>query len=343
MAATFQLGIFFTVLSMTMMMDSAHARPCDIYAKYGTPCVAAHSTVRALFAQYQGPLYTVQRSSDNATRDIDVLAPGGIANAAAQDAFCSNGAICTVIRIYDQSSYKNHLGLAPPGGAAHHPDKGVDASRAPIRVGRDGTFKAYAAFFEGGMGYRIENTTGVARGDEPETLYMVTDGQHYNGGCCFDYGNAESNAKDTGAGSMEAVYFGNSSDWGKGGGAGPWIMADLENGLWAGDQKVNPGNLPIMAEFITAMVIGRSGNSFALKGGDATKGNLTVLYDGARPPGYSPMRKQGSIILGIGGDNSDWAVGTFYEGCITKGASTSEADDAVQADIVAAGYGRVKI
>ena len=26
------------------------------------------------------------------------------------------------------------------------------------------------------------------------------------------------------------------------------------------------------------------------------------------------MKKQGAIILGIGGDNTDGAVGTFYEG-----------------------------
>jgi hypothetical protein len=33
---------------------------------------------------------------------------------------------------------------------------------------------------------RNDNTTGVAKGDEPETLYMVASGQHYNAGCCFD-------------------------------------------------------------------------------------------------------------------------------------------------------------
>jgi hypothetical protein len=51
------------------------------------------------------------------------------------------------------------------------------------------------------------------------------------------------------------------------------------------------------------------------------------------------MKKQGAIILGIGGDNSDGAIGTFYEGVMTHGYASKEADDAVQADIVAAGYG----
>ena len=37
--------------------------PCDIYAAGGTPCVAAYSTVRALYVSYDGPLYQVQRAS----------------------------------------------------------------------------------------------------------------------------------------------------------------------------------------------------------------------------------------------------------------------------------------
>jgi hypothetical protein len=49
-----------------------------------------------------------------------------------------------------------------------------------------------------------------------------------------------------------------------------------------------------------------------LKGGDAESGLLKTMFDGPRPPHYSPMVKQGAIVLGIGGDNSDFGVGTFY-------------------------------
>jgi hypothetical protein len=42
--------------------------------------------------------------------------------------------------------------------------------------------------------------------------------------------------------------------------------------------------------------------------------------------------------LGIGGDNSDWAIGTFYEGVMTQGFSSDATDDAIQANIAAAGY-----
>ena len=87
------------------------------------------------------------------------------------------------------------------------------------------------------------------------------------------------------------------------------------------------------------MVKGKQGN-FAIKGGNSQSGSLKTMYDGARPAnGYNPMKKQGAIILGIGGDNSNNAQGNFFEGCITAGASSIATDDAIQANIVAAGYG----
>ena len=51
------------------------------------------------------------------------------------------------------------------------------------------------------------------------------------------------------------------------------------------------------------------------------------------------MKKQGAIILGIGGDNSNGAQGNFFEGVMTSGNAPDASDDAVQANIVAAGYG----
>jgi hypothetical protein len=82
-------------------------------------------------------------------------------------------------------------------------------------------------------------------------------------------------------------------------------------------------------------------NEFAIKGGNAQKGNITTMYSGARPTkaGYNPMTKQGAIILGIGGDNSNSAIGTFFEGAMTTGYPPDTTENAIQANIVAAGYG----
>ena len=78
-----------------------------------------------------------------------------------------------------------------------------------------------------------------------------------------------------------------------------------------------------------------------MSAGDAASGMLKTLWDGPRPPhGYQPMKKQGSIILGIGGDNSDSAHGVFFEGVMTTGISSNATDAKVQANIVAAGYGK---
>ncbi len=87
--------------------------PCDIYAAGGTPCAAAHSTTRALYASYNGPLYQVMRQSDGRTLDIGVVQPsaadgGGYADAAAQDAFCAN-MYCWITTLYDQSGHGNNL------------------------------------------------------------------------------------------------------------------------------------------------------------------------------------------------------------------------------------------
>ena len=318
--------------------QAATSLPCDIYAAGGTPCVAAHSTTRALYGSYNGALYQVRRSSDNTTQDIGVLSAGGYANAATQDSFCS-GTTCVITIIYDQSGRGNHLTQAPGGGAAGGPDNLANATAAPITV--DG-HKAYGVYVAAGTGYRNNHTNGIATGDAAEGMYAIFDGTHYNGGCCFDYGNAETSSNDTGNGHMEAIYFGNIKVWGYGTGNGPWVMADLENGLFSG---VNAGLQRQRPDASTTGSSPRSSraspNQWAIRGGNAQSGGLSTFYSGARPnvSGYNPMHKEGAIILGIGGDNSKGSAGTFYEGVMTSGYPSDATENSVQANIVAAGYG----
>ena len=313
---------------------AASQGPCDIYASAGTPCVAAHSTTRALYAAYNGSLYQVRRSSDNSTLNIGVVSAGGVANAAAQDSFCS-GTTCVITEIYDQSGHGNNLTDAPGGGAAGGPDALANATSAPAMV--DGA-KVYGVYIAAGDGYRDDSTSGIATGDAAEGEYAIFDGTHTNNGCCFDYGNAETNNDDNGAGHMEAIYFGTETAWGRGSGNGPWIMADMENGLFSGQGAgLNSADPTTNYRFTTAMIEGES-NQWAILGGNAQSGSLATDYSGVRPSGYNPMHKEGAIILGIGGDNSKGSAGTFYEGVMTSGYPSSSTEASVQANIVAAGY-----
>ncbi|KAF6817050.1 alpha-L-arabinofuranosidase B domain protein [Colletotrichum plurivorum] len=316
------------------------AGPCDIYSSGGTPCVAAHSTTRALYDGYSGSLYQVKRGSDGATTNISPLSAGGVSNAAAQDRFCA-GTTCLITVIYDQSGRGNHLTQAPPGGFRGPEANGYDnlasAIGAPVTLNGQ---RAYGVFISPGTGYRNNAVTGTAIGDQAEGMYAVLDGTHYNGGCCFDYGNAETSSRDTGNGHMEAIYFGDNSVWGTGAGSGPWIMADLENGLFSGISLTsNAGDPSVSHRFLTAIVKGEP-NLWAIRGGNAASGSLSTFYSGIRPnkAGYNPMSKEGAVILGIGGDNSVGAQGTFYEGVMTSGYPSESTENAVQTNIVAAGY-----
>ncbi|MFL5308505.1 MAG: arabinofuranosidase catalytic domain-containing protein [Polyangia bacterium] len=315
--------------------------PCDIYQAGGTPCVAAHSTVRALYGAYSGPLYQLRRASDKTTKDVPVASAGGFVDIAVQTSFCS-GTTCTISIIYDQSPNHNDLAKSPPG-ETWLPNGGneANASDGMISVGGHTAHGIYVNNPSQNVGYRNNATKGVAKGDQAEAMYAVFDAKRFSTICCFDYGNVETDGKDDGNATMEAIYWGASTQWSRGGGNGPWVAADLENGMFEGDSTSAPSNTSVTGmSYVTAMLKGPSGNAFGLKAGNAQSGMLETKWNGKRPPGYSPMKKQGAIVLGTGGDGSNYGQGTFYEGAITTGNPADSVDDAIQANIVAAGYGK---
>src|SRR5512142_2178578 len=319
----------------------AQTGPCDLYAAGGTPCIAAHSTVRALYGAYSGNLYRVRRSSDNATKDIPVLAAGGYANSAVQDSFCAN-TTCVVTIVFDQSGRGNHLEYQGAGSSVGGADDPAVATREPLNVAGH---KVYSLFIQPGNSYwRNGSSTGVPTGAAPEGMYMVTSGTHVNNGCCFDYGNSETTRKADAAGAMDAINFSTQCWFGGCSGSGPWVQADLEWGLYSGgSQSWNPNQRAFTSTYVTAMLKNNGTSSLAMKGANAQSGGLTTVYSGSLPPGYSPMKKQGAIILGSGGDccatGRNLSAGTFYEGAMVAGFPSDATESAVQANIVAAGYG----
>ncbi|MEV4313674.1 arabinofuranosidase catalytic domain-containing protein [Actinocrispum sp. NPDC049592] len=331
--------------AMTFARPAAAAGtgPCDIYASGGTPCVAAHSTVRALYGSYNGNLYQVRRSSDNSSKDIAVLAPGGTANAATQDSFCA-GTSCVITVVYDQSGHGNDLwyqgSSVVPGSSQSSPAR---AGTESLTVGGS---KAYSLYINPGNSYwRDGHLTGVPTGTAPEGMYMVTSGTHVNGGCCFDYGNSETTRKADAAGAMDSINFSTQCWFGGCSGTGPWVQADLEWGLYpGGSQSWNPNQRALPNKYVTAMLKNNGTSRFAIKGSNAQAGSLATMWDGSLPPGYNPMKKQGAIVLGSGGDcckpggGANLSAGTFYEGAMVAGYPSDATENAVQANIVAAGY-----
>ncbi len=318
--------------------------PCDIYQAAGNPCVAAHSTTRALFGAYNGKLYQV-RNSGGMTKDILTLAPGGIADGVSQDEFCS-GTTCVITAVYDQSGNGNDLwyqgSTQVPGSPQSSPAKATTES---LNVGGH---KVYSLYINPGNSYWVDaSTSGIATGNEPEGMYMVTSGKHYNSGCCFDYGNSETDRNADGAGTMDALNLSSITAWGTGAGSGPWVLADLEYGLFSqGSSGKNQNDPSQTSTYVTAVLKNNGTTEYSLRGGDAAAGALSTYYKGGLPGGWSPMKKQGAIVLGSGGDcckpsgGANLSDGTFYEGCIVTGYPSDATEDKVQANVVAAGYGK---
>ena len=253
---------------LILVASAVDEGPCDVLAAAGNPCVAAHSTVRALYAKYAGPLYRVIRAN-NESANVSVLKPGGFADVWEHEKFCAGGD-CVIANVFDQSPQGNHLYQRISDGVVH---KMVNASKH--KIGVSGGVEVYGMWFDPGHGYHTDFTTGIAKGNAPESIYAVMSGTHVNDDCCFDYGNSENTTAqpvatgDYACGAMEAIYLGNAHWMGNSGfgDTGPWLGADLEAGMYYGGgnaTKLNPDNKPLPMEFVSLHLKGRT-DGFALK------------------------------------------------------------------------------
>jgi non-reducing end alpha-L-arabinofuranosidase len=331
----------------TTKAAAAAAGPCDVYASGNTPCEAAYSTTRAMFGSYDGPLYQIQRASDNSTLNIGLVSAGGVAASTPQVSFCS-GTTCTITLLYDQTPNKNNLAISPGkscagcsnglgGPGPNGSDIGANAMALPVTVGGQ---PAYGVLVNTvGTGYRNNAVKNVPTGSQPEGEYMLTSSNLTSGSCCFDFGSAETNDSDDGNATMNAIYYGTACWTGGCSGTGPWVGGDLENGMYFSAAGPNPTNIPSeTGSFVTAWEKNNGTTNFTLKYGSGQSGGLTQSYSGALPNGYNPMKVQPSIELGTGGDNSDLGKGEFFEGAVTAGFPSDATENAVQANITAAGY-----
>ena len=297
--------------------------PCDIYAAGNSACVAAHSTIRALLGSYSGSLYQVKRASDGTTKDIAVLAPGGYANSSTQDTFCT-GTTCTITKVYDQSGHGNFLEAeTPDSGVKGH--TGMTAANATQESLTAGGHKVYSLYMKGSQAYwRDGSKTGMPVG-------AAAQGSTWSRAASTSMVAAASTtatAKRTVPTFQVRPWMPSISATGRHGapatGAGPWVMADLEDGVFSGASATKNNNLLSNAStYVTAMEKNNGTTEMQLKASDAPTGTLATYYKGALPPGKNPMKKQGAIVLGSGGDcclnNNNASLGTFYEGPSWRG------------------------
>ncbi len=363
------LAFFLSFSIFFCSVRSAHAAypagPCDILLSKSTPCVAAYSTVRVLLSTYTGPLYQVTYADDTSTPPTMNILPlsDGYANAASQDSFCA-GHVCFISILYDQSSDSsgpnhNDLSRAPGGDATNNHSVKFDnlafANALPLQAGKH---KVYGVYISGaaeessqytpGVGYRLDSTHDVATGSNPQGIYMVSSTAHLDGlpkgivsnlaSCCFDFGNAETDNTDTGTsdnGAMDALNLrapGTLSSPGT-----PKIALDLENGLF-GDYPITADpSINELPPFVTAMSsFPGSSSAYTLWQGSAQDGTLQSALI-SLPQNYT-IDQQGAIVLGIGGDNSDQGIGSFFEGAMTATAIAPATADLIQANIVNVSY-----
>jgi hypothetical protein len=286
------------------------------------------------------------------TQDIPVLSPGGFADSAKQVAFCA-GTSCTITRVYDQSGNGNFLEAQTPDSTVGG-FQGQTAANAAAESLTVGGHQVFSLFTRPRQAYwRNGSASGMPLGAEPQGIYMVTSGEHFNSGCCYNYGNSQLSRTYEGGPQMDAVYFGNCTSFDSGGdGDGPWVMADMEDGMLSGGpsnggdpngKKRNPNLKSLPFPYVTAMEKNDGTMNFALKGANATALPLNTFYQGLLPPSKRPMQKEGAIVLGSGGDccysNNNASEGTFYEGAIVTGYPSDATDSAIHANIVEVGYG----
>lgn len=307
-------------------------------------------------------------------KDIPIL-PNGFADAAAHEAFCGTET-CTFATLYDQSGQGNDLTVAKRGcygcsnpqnqcnsctDSACEDDHETDASKT-ITVGGNTVFSLH---MDVQQGYR-NNGTGWPTDAPPaqgmpvgnpaagQGVYMVAEGKARRPdaatACCWNFGNVSNNNCYGPSGQMNALMLGNGF-WGKGAGQGPWFMGDFEAGVWAGGVNGDIGSggfdanpeLPAMTMDFAFGILKTQPNNYAIRVADATTGMLKTAYDGAAPnvfAGTGDWQMSGGIALGIGGDNSNHASGTFLEGAITASRPSNETDALVHENVKALGYGK---
>lgn len=283
--------------------------PCDILAQNGVTCVAAHSVTRLMVGSYTGPLFQLQRASDNTTANISAL-PNGLYNAATVASFCA-GTNCYISEIYDQTGNSNHLPQTAVASMAPwmlYPTNGL-----PV-VWTSGN----AAYYR-----NRSSTSNIPTGASAASGYYVRATDMFSS-CCGDYGRMES---PFGAPSTPGAMFANAWD--------NWTGNTISGALGVGvdlEASVPTASLSTVPAVIFEMAkYAPSTNTVVVSSWNALNGaNIPALRT---IPSATPVVESG-LSLGEGGDGSA-ASSEFFEGAVINGTVTDSANAALAANISA--------
>ncbi len=181
------------LVSPATVAQAAGPQSCDIYASGGTPCVAAHSTTRALYGAYNGralpgPALVGQHHPGHRRAERGRVRQRRRAG--------------LVLRRHHLPHHRSST-TSPAGEQPPHP--GAPRRRSPARLRADSTTsptrprrrsRSAAARRTASSSLPAPATatttpTASPPATSPRGCTPIFDGTHYNGGCCFDYGNAE--------------------------------------------------------------------------------------------------------------------------------------------------------
>jgi hypothetical protein len=94
------------------------------------------------------------------------------------------------------------------------------------------------------------------------------------------------------------------------------------------------------------VVVGKTDGTknFILKYGNAATGTLSTAWTGSlptqsNPTPYIPLKQQGGLSVGEGGDGSNMGTGAFSEGVVIAAQTSDATDNLIQANLVSV-YGQ---
>lgn len=333
--------------------------PCDLLNTAGTPCAAAYSLTRRMFAAYSGNLFQVERASDSTTLDVGTSSTTGEVAASPVTTFCAS-TTCYVSKIYDQTTNANNLTTASTSTMALYqtsPYNGLPMLQTPAPTetvdatypGTSQTGGSYTGtvYYQTGGATRVGGT-GIPTGNSAISVYYVR-GNSALLNTEGDFGDMDSAVANSGKGDRFALGYSGANGTTNGATNAAYYCVDLENTTAApynltcgasesvpvGNNAIEPVSVPSPPVFT---LIGKytynatlSSSLVTIEMADATQGTLTQVYNAA--PAQAPSLG-GAVVLAEGGDGK-LAISSFQEGAIIPYTTTLTEDASVQSNIAA--------